>query len=67
MSRKFGQGSFKFEACVNVGGIVIPCGVDDFFVNHTKLRGNVLEGWWMEHYQELGDVSNRGVMLELGD
>ena len=67
MSRKSGQGLLKFEACVNVGGIVHACGVDDILVGHTKLCGNILEGWWMEHYQESGDVSNGGVILELGD
>ena len=65
MSRKFGQGRFKVEACVNVVIIIFARGIDDILIDHTELHSDILEGWWMEYRQELGDVSNGGFITKL--
>ena len=64
-SRKLRQGRFKVEACVNVVGIVLVRSVDDIFVYHTTLHSNVLESWWMEYLEELGDILNGDLVPEL--
>ena len=53
------------EACVNVVGIVLVRSVDDIFVYHTKLHSNVLESWWMEYLEELGDILNGDLVPDL--
>ena len=60
MSRKFGQGSFKFEACVNVVDIFLVPGIDDVLLDHAELHRNIMKDWWMKLLQELGDVLDRG-------
>ena len=65
MSRKFGQGRFKFEACINVIGILLVRGVDDLDRGHTELRSNIPECSWVEPPQEMGDVLNGGSAFEL--
>ena len=63
MSGKFGQGRFKLEASVNVASVV-P-GEDELPLNHAELHSHVLEGWWVELIQELGNVLNGGFVFEL--
>ena len=58
MARKFGQGCIKLEASVNVVGVA-P-GVDKRSADYAKSHSHVLEGWWVELLQELGDALNGG-------
>ena len=63
MSRKFGQGRFKLEASANVVSVV-P-GVDELSLDYAELNSHVLEGWWVELDQEVGDVLNECTAAKL--
>ena len=63
MSLKFTQGRFKLEASVNV--VSTAPEPDEISIDHAKLYSHVLEGWWMEVHQEIGDVPHGGTALNL--
>ena len=53
MSRKFGQGYFKFPKSVNVFGITSARGVEEVLFNDGKLHSDVLENRRVELHQEM--------------
>ena len=59
MSREFGQGRFKLEACVDVVSVV-P-GVDESSLDHAELHSHILKGWRLQLRQGIGDALHSGL------